>query len=359
MKKLRILFFVIAFAAVWFAVPANFALAYIIEDLDFKNEGDIVVGPGKTEVLLSPGDNYTKEILITNRSGEKKIFNIKVEDFRGSTDPGATVEFLGAEKGPYSLKDYVKPEIEEIILSHGQRLRLPVNISIPQDAEPDGLYGAVMISASNLDEGGAKIEKDTAGTEMKIITRIASLFFVRVKGDVFEAGALKDFRTTKSFYEKGPVSFKILSENKGNIHLSPYGIIEVKNIFGIKVGEAQIDPWFVMPKSERTREIKWNTSFLFGRYTAQISLNRGYKDIIDSKSFSFWVIPWRLLSIILIGLILVIWFFIWILSHIQWKGKPSNPVPQSNFNPPIIPSPDPVGIPPVPPKDSEIPPQDA
>ena len=212
MKKLYILFFVISLVVIWSVFSVNFALAYIVEDLDFQDEGDIVIGPGKTEVLLSPGDNYTKEILITNRSGEKKLFTIAVEDFQGSEDPGATVEFLGTERGPYSLKDYVRPEIEEIILSHGQRLRLPVVISIPQNAEPGGLYGAVMISASNLDKSGAKIEKNTAGAQMKIITRVASLFFVIVKGDVLEGGILKEFKTGKNFYEKGPVSFKILSD---------------------------------------------------------------------------------------------------------------------------------------------------
>ena len=324
MKKLYILFFLASFAVVRFAFSVNSASAYIIEDLNFQNEGDIVMGPGKTEVLLSPGDTFTKEILISNRSGVKKLFTIGVEDFRGSEDPGATVEFLGAEKGPYSLKDYVKPEIGEIILSHGQRLRLPVIISVPQNAEPGGLYGAVMISASNLEEGSAKIEKDTVGTKMRIITRIAALFFVRVKGDVFEEGALKDLKTSKDFYEKGPILFKILFENTGNVHLSPYGAVEVKNILGAKVGEAQVDPWFVMPKSIRTREIKWNSNFLFGRYTAILTLNRGYSDIVDNKEFSFWVIPWKIVLIGIIGLILVMWLFIWLATHLEFKKKRDN-----------------------------------
>ncbi|TSC54207.1 MAG: Uncharacterized protein LiPW30_738 [Parcubacteria group bacterium LiPW_30] len=345
MKKLYIFFSatVISIALLGFVSTANFASAYIIEDLNFQNEGDIVVGPGKTEVLLSPGDNYTREILISNRSGAKKLFTIKVEDFRGSEDPGATVEFLGTEKGPYSLKDYVKPEIGEIILNHGQRLRLPVTISIPQDAEPGGLYGAVMISASNIDEGDAKIEKDTVGTKMKIITRIASLLFVKIKGDVFQEGVLKGFETSKDFYEKGPIPFKLLFENTGNIHLSPYGAIEVKNILGAKVGEAQVDPWFVMPKSERTREIKWNSNFLFGRYTALLTLNRGYDDIIDTKEFSFWVIPWKIVLIGIIGLILLLWLFIWLVTHLEFKKKRDNNAnipPQSpNIPPPVLQNP--------------------
>lgn len=301
------------------AVPA---FAYVVEDLGFENEGDIVIGPGKTEVWLAPGDNYNQEILVSNRSGEDKIFKMTVEDFQASTDPEGTVKFLGDEKGPYSLKDYVVPEISEIILHHGQRMRLPIAISIPEDAEPGGLYGAVMVSAENIDKGPGQVEQGTAGAKMKVITKVASLLFVRVKGEVFEQGALKNFTSLNGFYEKGPVTFRVLFENTGNVHVSPYGTIDIKNLLGNEVGSVEIDPWFVMPGSERTREVKWNSDFLFGKYTATLNLNRGYGDIVDTAVFSFWVIPWRLVGIGFIGLVLFIILIAWLASHLQWKkGK--------------------------------------
>jgi len=102
-----------------FLFPQNIAKAYIIEQLNFQNEGDIVVGPGKTEVWLSPGDSFSKEILISNRSGMDKIFKIDVEDFQASQNADQTLQFLGNESSPYSLKNYVKPETSEIILHHG------------------------------------------------------------------------------------------------------------------------------------------------------------------------------------------------------------------------------------------------
>ncbi|MBU4204689.1 DUF916 domain-containing protein [Patescibacteria group bacterium] len=318
----KILF--IAFIIFFFTAGTGFASAYTIEELNFSNEGDIVVGPGKTEVWLDPGSEYTKEIIVSNRSGMEKIINISVEDFQGSLNPDGTIEFMGGKKGPYSLKDYVKPEIEEIILSHGQRLRLPVVISVPQTAEPGGLYGAVMVSASNIKEEAGEVKEGTAVGKLEIITRVASLFFVRVKGDVFEEGSLNDFKTGKNFYEKGPVSLKIIVENTGNVHLSPYGTIDIKNILGAQVGQVELDPWFVMPKSVRTREVKWNAPFLFGRYTAQVSLNRGYKDIVDTMQFSFWVIPWRIVLIALIALILLICLLVWFFSHFEFKKKTTN-----------------------------------
>jgi hypothetical protein len=334
MAKTKILFFAIFLTVICLSVNVNFVYAYTIENLNIQNQGDIVVGPGKTEVLMSPGDNYTKEMLITNRSGVEKIIDISIEDFQGTNDPNETLQFLGDKKGPYSLKDYVKPEITHINLKNGQRLRLPVVISIPATAAPGGLYGAAMVSASNLEEASGTVADNSAASRVKVITRIASLFFVRIKGDVINEGSLKDFKTEKSFYEAGPVNFQILFENKGSVYLSPYGSIEIKNILGQKIDERQVDPWFVLPGSTRERIIKWNSNFLFGRYSATLIMNRGYNDIIDSKTFAFWVIPWKIISIILIGLILIIWFFVWILSHIQWRKDkiipPPPPVPESH-----------------------------
>lgn len=331
MKK-QVLFFAIFLAIFCFVFSVQKVSAYTIEKLNFSNEGDIVVGPGKTELSLDPGSSATQEIIVSNRSGMQKIINIGVEDFRGSRDPNETVQFLGNVNGPYSLKDYVKPEVNQITLNFGERLRLPITISIPKNTSPGGLYGAVMISAVNIDEINNGSPNNAAAGKVKIITRVASLFFIRVNGKVVNNGNLKDFKTEKSLYESGPITFKILSENNGSVYLSPYGVIEIKNMLGQQIDERQIDPWFVMPDSLRERDVVWNNNFLFGRYTATISMNRGYDNIIDSKSFAFWVIPWRIISIILIGLILIIWLFIWILSHLQWKRGQKTEIPPPPVN---------------------------
>jgi len=311
--------------------------AYTVEELNFSVEGDIVVGPGKTELYLDPGGQYTQEIIVSNRSGVDKIIDISVEDFESSNDADEVLKFLGGGVGPYSLKDYVKPEINQITLKHGQRLRLPVTISIPKDAEPGGLYGAAMISASNVGDLGDGVEAGTAGSKIKVVTRVASLFFVRVNGEVLENGALKEFTTNKNFYEKGPIAFSVTFENTGSVHLSPSGSIEIKNILGTEISKVNLDSWFVMPQSERTKQAKWSSDFLMGKYTAILTLDKGFNGLTETKEISFWVIPWKLLSMVAIGLILFIFFIVWLASHLQFKKDvPLNP-PPANYPPPPVP----------------------
>jgi len=344
MKKISILSILFLVVFLW-CFPGSAAQAYTIEDLNAANTGNIAVGPGKTELLLAPGDSYILNISATNMSGMTKIVKFTTEDMGASNDPSTPIQFLGDQKGPYSLKDFVKPEVEQITLLSGSRVTMPVTISIPMGVAPGGLYGAIMVAAENLPGVSSVVDNGQAVSQVNLITRVGVLLFIRIKGDVLESSYLKDFTADKNLYEKGPVSFKITSENTGSVYLSPYGSIEVKDMFGRTVDQRDIDPWFVLPKSDRSRAISWNSNFLFGKYVAVLSLHRGYMnatDVADTKTVNFWVIPWKIVTVGLIVLILVIWLLVWILSHIQWKNgqQPKNPVRyDSNF-----------------PQDSEVPP---
>jgi hypothetical protein len=78
------------------------------------------------------------------------------------------------------------------------------------------------------------------------------------------------------------------------MHLAPYGELRIRNIFGEEVGFLQLDPWFILPKSERLREVSFDRELLFGRYTVTAHISRSYDDIIDEDSFTFYVLPWKM-----------------------------------------------------------------
>jgi hypothetical protein len=298
-----------------FCLLPLFTLAFSIEEIPhLETKGDFLLGPGKTEIWLNPGEKATREVSVTNRLGKKTNFKVEVQDFIGSRDSKEIILWT-EEETPYSLKNFLKPEIEEFTLSHGQKITIPVEISIPSEASPGGYYGAVIISAlPEKKEGEGK-------PQVEIIPRLANLFFVRVKGEVKEDGFLKDFKTKKKFYEKGPIDFEIYFENNGNIHLMPYGLIEIKNLLGKKLGEIEIGPFFALPQSLRLREVSWQRGFLLGKYNAILSLNRGYKDIIDQKSIDFFVIPWKIILAVFVVLAILIWIFKWTISHFEIRKK--------------------------------------
>jgi hypothetical protein len=281
--------------------------------------GDYVVGPGKYDLLISPGESMDRDVRITNRTGRVLKVKIEIEDFTGDDQVGTLL--LGNEKGPYSLRDMILPDTKEFTLSHGERALLPVKISIPADAEPGGRYGSILVKVEPQDPDEKDLAPGAASGQLQITSRIAVMYFVRIKGDANEQGKLKGFTSEKSFYQKGPVKFSVLYENSGNVHLNPYGSIEIKNLLGKKVDEIEVSPYFVMPGFSRTMEKNWEKPLALGRYQATLKLNLGYKDIFEEKSVTFWIIPTKIIFIGLGAILLLSLIIVWFSSKFELKRK--------------------------------------
>lgn len=263
--------------------------------------GDFVVGPGRTEVEIQPGQTLVQYVTVTNRISDERSFQLQIEDITGTADGSAAVRVLEGERGPYSVQDYMSFPEEAITLKLGERARIPVTISVPEDAEPGGYYGSVLVSTIRTGQSAAGAPRNP------IIARVGSHFFITVPGEQLTDGSLIDLSITPTqlWHESGPISFALAYENTGSIHVNPYGELRIYNTFGSEVGYQALEPWFVLPKSIRTREVDWNREFLFGRYVAEAAINRGYEDIIDTRSVVFWVLPWRFLLIVAVSICLI------------------------------------------------------
>jgi len=293
---------------------------YTLEQLpDATDYHDFVVGPGKIELQLSPGQSQTIDLTVANRLGSDKVFSVSEEDFTGSENPDQPVVLLGSDRGPYSLKDDISISTTTVAIPFGYKAHIPVTITAPLNAQPGGLYGSVLVSV--VSSPGSSTASGI-GASNPIITRIGTLFFVRIPGTVNAEGALDGFSLSSgsliwsnSLSAKTPsVLFDILFKNTGDVYFAPYGTISVTNILGSTIGTVQIDPWFAMPQSLRFRQVEWDPAFLFGRYVAHVSINRGYGTATDTAAVVFWVIPWMMIVSVFIGLIIVIGLIRWIFS---------------------------------------------
>ena len=284
--------------------------------------GDFVVGPGKTEVDISPGESKTFELTVANRIGRTRAFSITEEDFKGSDDPQQTVMLLGDDKGPYSLKDYIHVATSTIVIKNGYRAHIPVVISVPADAQPGGLYGSVIVGTVS-DPVSADASEGAVPTS-PVITRIGTLFFVRVPGQAETSGEMTDFSLSDGhpiIWDSASIKFNILYKNTGNVSVDPYGTITVSNLTNAPVATLQVDPWFAMPQSTRFRQLEWKPPFLFGRYVAHASINRGYGSSTDEIEIVFWVIQWKIILSVLIVLVLVVSLLRWIFSKFTIVSK--------------------------------------
>jgi hypothetical protein len=114
---------------------------------------------------------------------------------------------------------------------------------------------------------------------------------------------------TRRWFEYGPIDFLVRLRNTGSVHEKPVGTITVTNAFGKSVGSLNLNPnsGNVLPDSIRRFERTLNTKQLFGAYTATLTLTYGSGQKLTAHT-SFWVVPWKLIVLVLIGLVAV--FFI-------------------------------------------------
>jgi hypothetical protein len=276
--------------------------AFTVQQLDLEVDNDFVVGPGKTELRMNPGETSVRTMTVTNRQGMERQFTIQIEDFTSpESEADGVIKLLGEEKGPYSLRDYLNPDIRSFVLQHGDRATIQVEISIPEDATPGNLFGAVIVTDAPTDPLEIKREGEVSGGVI-VRSRIASLFFVRVNGEVDEQGLMESFKTDKKIYVKPPITFTYDYKNNGTVYNNPYGVIEIKNLYGRVVENISISPYFVMPGVNRVMNKVWDREFALGRYTATLKMNLGYNNVIEEKTIVFWVLPLKTVALLIVGL---------------------------------------------------------
>lgn len=291
---------------------AGAASAYQLITQEEPTLGVFTVSPSRVEVSVTPGGETIQPITVVNKLGRPAKFTVSVQAFEGSRDPAQTVVFT-EDSSPWAASRWVTPELQEFTLEHGQRMTFNISLRPPADLPPGGRYGAVLIDSQSSDAD--------SGTQVKLITRVGALLLVRVAGPVDERGRLTEFSAPRVL-SSGPVDFKLAFENEGNIHQQPYGRIEVRNVFGTLVGTVPVEPWYVLPQAIRETTARWDRTWLWGPYSATAEVSHGRDTVGHAQAtVRFWVLPWRLMLIVLLGVV-ALWL-VWkkYLSRLEFRLK--------------------------------------
>lgn len=256
--------------------------------------GTFSVQPAKVEFAVLPGESQTQNIQIANGTGLPLAVVVSYEDIAPKEQATALEEpvtLLGVEGGKYPLRELLSTPRRSFRLLSGETASVPVTVTIPRLATPGGHYGSVVFTFKPI------YSSESSGPQnVAVESRLATLFFVRVAGEVKEEGELVKFglfNEEKYLSQPGgdsPLHFQIAYANAGTVHLNPYGLLTVSPLLGGDVA-VTIDPWVVLPGSTRMREVNVHDPLPPGFYTATLEQNRGYKDIIDVRTVTFWILP--------------------------------------------------------------------
>lgn len=271
------------------------------------------VTPTLFEMAAEPLQVWNSNVKVINNNRYPLTVYMSVTNFapQGETGQGKFLPVFEDVTDGSTLAEWIEITDQPVVLGPGESKQVPFSVRVPEDATPGGHFAAIMV--------GTRPPDSDASFQIKTSQIVTSLFFVRIAGDVIENGVVREFTTSKSFYQEPNATFEVRFENKGNVHIQPQGEIVITNMWGKERGTIPINHKThfgnVLPESIRKFEFTWKGEPSFsdiGRYTAVLTLAYGSdnRKFVTSKTF-FWVIPVKPLLTVVGTFVLIVLFILW------------------------------------------------
>jgi hypothetical protein len=270
------------------------------------------IAPPVIYLNVDPGQTVKTQIFLRDISSGELIVSGEANDFTAAGEDGTPKIILDKQEqnnNPYSMKTWIAPPVS-LRLVPKEVKTMSITINVPKDASPGGHYGIIRFTATppSLKSSGVSLS-----------TSLGALMLVTVSGNVSENLTVQDFSVNRdgkngSIFESGPLTFVERLKNEGNIHEQPVGQVVITDMFGKKVASLNVNlpPRNILPQSTRKFQQPLDSSVignkkLFGRYTAKLNITYGKDKKTVSSTLTFWVIPYKLIAIVIA--VLIIGFF--------------------------------------------------
>lgn len=264
------------------------------------------VNPAFTEVTLEkPNQEKTIQLTYTNHTDQPIVLNLSPRDFRQNENNDNYSFLNNSANYSYSLSSFLSLESDTLELLPQEKKRFNVLVKNREDISPGGHYAAIV----------ARFTTEDNQKSNQVIPALTSLILLRKSGGehfrlILQTSSFPSFPISVANPDNISVSFR----NDGNIHLVPYGRVDITDIFGrlIKKGVLNEDSKIIYPESRRNilsriqntslqLPISWNRVDIYG----QDSLKKTHYKL--SKSY-LYINPFFLIALpILILIIYIFW----------------------------------------------------
>lgn len=288
----------------------------------------ITISPPRLELAADPGETVSGKFEVTNDSQADTVYYTQVENFEAGDETG-NPQFVTTNEGLATWVDVPN----QVSVRPGEIKSIPFSVVVPDTAEPGGYFASIFVRTTPPPANGG---------EVSIGARLGTLILLRVNGEIREGVNILEFATKNNqrFFTALPVELYYRFQNTGADRVKPEGAIVIKNLVGLtaKSLSANRPEGSVLPRSIRRFDAAWITSgggvedpatamptatvdgffaqavnqtknFAFGYYTANLDIRYGENNNTASGTYRFLVIPWQLLSIVLVGLT-IIWLIL-------------------------------------------------
>lgn len=295
---------------------------------------NLIVSPLPIGLQAKPGESISRELQIKNAGLTTEHVKVTLMKF-GAADDNGTPKLQDPGPGDDFIS-WVSFSRDHFDAEPNVWTSITMTIKVPPTAAFSYDY-AVVFSR----DGAANPAQPR---QANLIGSVASLVLLDIQRPGAKSQAqLVSFNMSKKVYEFLPADFTVRMKNTGNVHVAPRG-----NVFitrgGKSVGLLEVNQskGFILPNTYRSfvtswqdgspvyklktangkvvlnkndvqeRSLTWDnfnpSKLRIGRYTAHLVMvyNDGTSDIPLEGTITFWVIPWRILGVVLLVLLLVL-----------------------------------------------------
>lgn len=294
------------------------------------NDFNIQVSPSPLVVTLTPGKQQTASLTIRNLTNHPETLYPKLNGF---TIDKSSKDVRLQDTPPVGMDQWITFKSPSITLAAGATQTVDVVFNTPNNV---GFSYSLAITLARKQDN--VIDKD--GVHLQGAVAVFCLVNID-RADAKRELSISSFKANKSQYQYLPANFTLTVKNTGNIIDQPKGTLYIQRSYGsnkpLTTMPINTGSNYVLPGTSRDFTSEWKSGFpayvkgadgkqhlswdwkhlsdlRFGRYVAKVVLvyNDGHRDVPLVASYTFWVIPWTLILILLVlAAILVAGFVGW------------------------------------------------
>lgn len=271
-----------------------------------------IISPVRTEITVKKGNSQAVQLSVQNPTDAQVTVKAVINDFVASNNESGDPRLILNSNSPLPANNFksLVGAIPNITLGPHQKQYINIPINVPASANSGGYYGAIRFLPASTDQT----------KNVGLTASVGSIFLITVPGNLTEKLNLVQLSaaqgdSAKSFITSGRVSVLNRLENVGNIHVQPFGRVNVKNMFGKVVDSYEFNPaqGNILPNSTRKFVDLLKHKSWFGHYTIEESLayQQGSGNLIVAKT-TFWYFPvWFLVTVLAVIVLIIISILFW------------------------------------------------
>ena len=325
------------------------------------------VSPHTFDLGVLPGEVITEKIKIINKSDIALPILVRTTDFTARDEIGGMSFDTLSQDISFASRKWIDIENPNFILEPDEARYVNFTISVPGNAEPGGHY-AVMLFEPKMPSFYFKEAQSRAIPVIGVLFLFSVQTFTlepeeHQKLEVVEFSVPKEERLIAlenlvsaaiagvaqaaaevTITKKSPQNFTLRIKNNDIYHIKPFGKVLIYNIFGKKVGEAEVSQKTILPGKIRQFPIEFSPAtpkylnwmpasisnflaqnFFFGRYQARLSLQTRSpltSEVLQpniSFVLTFFSLPWQFWLGTILTLILIL--FLLIKYRVKYKER--------------------------------------